>query len=213
MIRRRPYHIVWIVAMLAAGAVHCPKPTPVPVNGPPVSLDAATPRDWTDTARMVCALLDVALPFVDRYVQTRPGIDPQIAAGVHRGVAVAMAEALPAFHRAIDVFVARGAVRCADARDDCCLAFQASGALREALVGVARAIVAGGWTTALDIARALDLVGVIADDLAGTCARDSGWTRYGDANRTIVRTIEDAARAAGATLRPFPASVEDHTNP
>jgi len=198
-------HLRAVLALALLSVSLACSPPPRPDGGPPPIVDPQTPATWVDTTRLTIERLHWVLPAIDQIIAAQQGLDPMICAGVHRAVEAVTVEILPACTRALDVYAARNPPRCREARAECCQAFRAIGALKEALVGLARALVRSGWATAVDIVRGLNNIGVVEDDLAGTCDMDAGWTSYRAALEQTVRSIETAAISSGAVLRPFPA--------
>lgn len=180
--------------VLAALAVGCRPATPPGPGQTPVTV---APRDNADVMQTVADTLSWVLPGAAAIVRILP-IGPSEKQAIVAALDRAAADGLPAVHRAVATYRERGG-------GGECELYAASGALRELLIGVARASFPAGYGLAREIEQVLSTVGAVVDDFAPRCAPDAGFysAAASDASR-LAAMRERAAVELGRELRPFP---------
>ncbi len=183
------------IALCLAALAAC---TPSSPDRPPPGAPAIAPRSNADVMDTVADVLSWALPGAAAITNLLP-IDPAAKAAVVAALNRAASEGLPAVRAAVATYRARGG-----GAGDCEL-YAASGALRDLLKGVARAMFASGYSFASEIERALSSVGAVVDDFAPRCVPDAGFYTAAGADASELRSLaERAAVEHGRDLRPFP---------
>jgi hypothetical protein len=191
----RPKHLSLFLALTMAVAIAfgC-RPSGVT---PPDPITVA-PRDNADVMQRVHDTLAWVLPgaaSIARILPMPSAMKDVIVSALDR----AAREGLPPVQRAISVYRERGGGTGA------CELSAASGALRELLLGVARATFPAGYGLAREIEQVLISVGGVLADVAPRCAVDAGfYSAAADDARVIAAARDRAAVELGHELRPYP---------
>lgn len=183
-----------MAAMAMCFALACK--TPAPINNPGNSTPIA-PQNNAEVMDTVANVLSWALPGAAAITRLLP-IDAAAKDVVVRALDRAT-DALPAVRRAIATYRERGGGA------GVCELHAASGALRELLKGVARAMFASGYSFATEIEGVLTAIGAVVDDFAPRCTPDAGFYSAAADDASSLRALATRAEVElGHPLRPFP---------
>jgi hypothetical protein len=194
----RPLLVVAALALLTC----CPHPTPTPVT--PGSGDAATPNNWVAGARATANEIAWVAPTVDAAINADAQVPVDMKAAVHRAATRLVDDALPGFVRGLDAFEARSVQHCPQALAECEHVYDAVVIVREALLGLAQAVVNAGFTPAGDIGRIVDGVCAVIDQILGFVRPDAGFARVGETTDATLDGMVGAATTAGHHLGLLP---------
>ncbi len=181
--------------LATAVTLGCRPAGPTPPGPTPVTV---APRNNADVMQTVHDTLAWVLPGAASIARILP-LDPGQKAAIVAALDLAARDGLPPVQRAISVYRERGG-----GSGECEL-HAASGALRELLIGVARATFPAGYGLAREIEQVLVTVGGVVDDFASRCVRDAGFFSAAAADASSLAAARERAEVElGRALRPYP---------